>query len=163
MCPAEQNGAPGLVDRLSAILDAFDDAHRRIALSELARRAGLPKSTVHRLVGDLVRHGLLERRDGRLQLGIRIFELGELVPRRRDLVDAALPHLSDLRAATGHTVHLAVMDDREVVYLHVLPGSASGILPSRTGGRMPAHATGVGKAQLAFSPQRPCNGWSRAR
>lgn len=152
MCPAERDTGTGVVDRLSEIFGAFDESHQRLTLAELTRRSGLPKSTVHRLVGDLRRLELLEHVDGHLQLGIRLFELGELVPRRRTLVDAALPYMTDLRAATGHTVHLAVLDEREVVYLHVLPGTTATRLPSRTGGRLPAHATGVGKAMLAFSP-----------
>ncbi|MDO5628225.1 MAG: IclR family transcriptional regulator, partial [Mobilicoccus sp.] len=151
MCPAERNAA-GVLDRLSAILESFDDSHQRLSLSELARRSGLPKSTTHRLVADLLRLELLEHLDGRLQLGMRIFELGELVPRRRGLVDAAAPFMTDLRSATGQTVHLAVLDDHEVVYLHIVAGTGAKRLPSRVGGRLPCHATGVGKAILAFSP-----------
>ena len=136
---------------MSAILSAFDNSRRHLTLSELARRADLPKSTAHRIVGDLVRHNLLETEDGEIRLGMRVFELGELVPRRRTLLDAARPYLTDLRAATQHTVHLAVLVDREVLYLDVVPGLSGPRLPSRAGGRLPAHATGVGKAILAFS------------
>ena len=118
--------------------------HPSLSVSELARRSGLPKSTTHRLVGELCRLGLLEStRDG-IRLGFRLFELGELVPRHRGLRDAALPFMEDLMEATHQRVHLAVLEGVEVVYVQ--------ILGSRFGGRLPAHATGVGKAILAFSP-----------
>jgi DNA-binding IclR family transcriptional regulator len=60
--------------------------------------------------------------------------------------------MEDLLQATAHTVHLAVLDGTEVVYLEKLMGRGGPPLPSRVGGRMPAYCTGVGKALLAFSP-----------
>ena len=60
--------------------------------------------------------------------------------------------MRDLHEATSETVHLAVLDGAEVVYVAIRPGRHGPRLPSRVGGRMPAHATGVGKAILAFSP-----------
>jgi IclR family transcriptional regulator, acetate operon repressor len=60
--------------------------------------------------------------------------------------------MENLRDATRAPVHLAVLDDVEVVYVEILGGRAMPRLPSRVGGRMPAHATGVGKAMLAFAP-----------
>ena len=133
-------------------MEALDANHPYLSVSELARRSGLPKSTTHRLVGELCRLGLLEStRDG-IRLGFRLFELGELVPRHRGLRDAALPFMEDLMEATHQRVHLAVLEGVEVVYVQIL-GSRSGMaMPSRIGGRLPAHATGVGKAILAFSP-----------
>ncbi|MPY81324.1 MAG: IclR family transcriptional regulator, partial [Actinophytocola sp.] len=79
------------------------------------------------------------------------FEIGQLATQQRGLVDAARPHLADLREATRNTVHLAVLEGSEVVYLDILRGPDAPTLPSRVGGRFPAHATGVGKAILAFS------------
>lgn len=67
------------------------------------------------------------------------------------LVDAARPHLADLREATRNTVHLAVLEGIEVVYVNILRGPDAPRLPSRVGGRLPAHATGVGKAMVAFA------------
>lgn len=152
MCPADRNKAPGVLDRVSSLLNAFDASTQRLTLSDLARAAGLPKTTAHRLVGDLTRMGFLESRAGHIQLGMRLFELGELVPRRRTLADAATPYMTDLRDATGRTIHLAVLDGHDVVYMHILTGPAGPRMPSRVGGRVPCHATGVGKAILAFSP-----------
>lgn len=134
-----------------SILAAFEDERADLGISELARRTGLAKSTTHRLVLELVRLGLLEPVGPGIRLGMRLFELGQLVPRQRTLKDAALPFMEDLREATQNNVHLAVLDGIEVVYVEILRVRNSQPLPSRVGGRMPAHATGVGKAILAFS------------
>jgi IclR family acetate operon transcriptional repressor len=100
----------------------------------------------------LVRAGLVERHGTAYRLGLHLFELGQQVPRQRDLERLARPVMTDLRDATRHTVHLAVLEGREVVYLDVLPGPDAPALPTRIGGRFPAHATAVGKAALAFAP-----------
>ncbi len=121
-------------------------------ISELARRSGLAKTTVFRLVHELAAAGLVEVTSGGVRLGMRLFELGSSVPRQRSLREAALPYMRDLHEATSETVHLAVLDGAEVVYVAIRPGRHGPRLPSRVGGRMPAHATGVGKAILAFSP-----------
>jgi DNA-binding IclR family transcriptional regulator len=140
-----------VLERASQLLASFAPDRTELGVSELARHSGLAKSTAHRMVGELVRLGLLEQVGPRVRLGMRLFELGQLVPRQRTLKEAALPYLEDLRAATGSTVHLAVLDGVEVVYVEILRARNGQRLPSRVGGRMPAHATGVGKALLAFS------------
>jgi DNA-binding IclR family transcriptional regulator len=159
LTPSEQyrhldrdSGAPhSVVDRVMLVLGAFDGGEGELGLSEIARRSGLPKSTVHRLVGELAQHGMLGRRGNLIVPGMRLFELGALVA-RSDLRAAALPHMADLRAATRQTVHLAVLHGHEVVYVEILRHADAPPLPSRVGGRMPAHATGVGKAILAACP-----------
>lgn len=141
-----------MLERGIALLAAFDADHGELGVSELARRTGMAKSTTHRLAADLVRLGMLEAVGSKLRLGIRLFELGQLVPRQRTLREAALPFMEDLREATRNSVHLAVLEGVEVVYVEILRARGSRSLPSRVGGRLPAHATGVGKAILAFSP-----------
>lgn len=59
--------------------------------------------------------------------------------------------MEDLRTATGASVHLAILDGTEVVYLQVLAAKQAPPMNSRRGGRLPAHVTGVGKAMLAFA------------
>jgi DNA-binding IclR family transcriptional regulator len=137
--------------RVVTVLEAFRDEEDAASPAELARRAGLPKSTVHRIVGSLADEGLLERQGARVRLGVRLFEIGQRVPRQRMLRDAARPFLLDLHEATRQTVHLAILEAGEVVYVDILTSPAGPPLPSRVGGRLPAHVTGVGKAMLAFS------------
>ncbi|MFC4003475.1 IclR family transcriptional regulator [Prauserella oleivorans] len=159
MCPAHRNDDASTAARLTALLTAFRPGDEALGVSQLARRTGLPKSSVHRLAGHLVAHGLLERDDrGAVRLALKLFEVGQLAVQQRGLVDAARPHLADLREATRNTVHLAVLEGTEVVYLDILRGPDAPALPSRVGGRFPAHATAVGKAILAFSPESVVDG-----
>jgi DNA-binding IclR family transcriptional regulator len=134
-----------------AILGAFDAGHPQLSLTELARRSGVPLSTAHRLVGELEEWQALSRApDGRLRVGLRLWELGQLAPSR--LQDLAHPWLQELFASTGENVHLAVRDGMEVLYVDKVAGRRAVPIVSRTGGRLPMHPTGVGKALLAFEP-----------
>ncbi|TIC82808.1 IclR family transcriptional regulator [Nocardioides sp. GY 10127] len=152
---AGNTSTPGatVTSRVMALLGAFDDAHRRLSLTELARRAEVPVPTAHRLVAELVAHGALSRaEDGRYEVGRRMWDLGLLAPVQLDLVELASPFLHDLYGATFATVHLAVRDGRECLYLDRLRGHASVPVVSTVGARLPLHATGVGKVLLAHAP-----------
>ncbi|GHJ40910.1 IclR family transcriptional regulator [Streptomyces sp. TS71-3] len=138
--------------RALTLLDAFDKGDGELTLTELAAKAGLPKSTAHRLVGDLVKWRALERSPGGLRLGMRLFELGHLVPSARNLRDIALPYLEDLYVTTRRTVNLAVRDGMDIVYVEKLFAPDVPVPHSRTGGRLPLHCTALGKAMLAFGP-----------
>jgi DNA-binding IclR family transcriptional regulator len=142
-----------VVARVGLLLAAFGPNDCALGVSELARRTGLAKSTVHRLVQELVTRSLLDRDGSAVRLGMRLFELGQLVPKQRTLRDASVPYMADLREATRQTVSLAILEGHEVVYVEILRSSHGPALPSRVGGRLPAHATGVGKVILAHSPQ----------
>ncbi|WP_128643629.1 IclR family transcriptional regulator [Rhodococcus opacus] len=142
-----------MVDRVAAIMDSFTPGDESLGISEIARRTGLAKSTVSRIVQGLVNHRFLERTPSGVRLGLRLFELGETAARPRDLRKIAIASMADLRSAVNLTVHLAVLERREVVYIEILPARGMPPLPSRVGGRMPAYATGVGKALLAWSDE----------
>jgi IclR family acetate operon transcriptional repressor len=149
----QRDGVPNSVlGRAITLLSAFSALDSPLSLAELSQRSGIPKATVHRLVVELTSWGLLEQSAAGVQLGMRLFELGQLAPRRRTLREAAFPAMNDLHDATQETTHLAVLDGTEVVYVEKLTGRGGPSVPSRVGGRMPAHCTGVGKAILAFSP-----------
>lgn len=148
----DRDEAPkSVLERAFSILDCFQVEDHSLSLSDLSKRTGLPKSTVHRLAGTLVQWRALERVGDRFRLGMRLFELGELVPQQRELRDAAIPFMEDLYEATHETVHLGVLDGTDVVYVQKIAGHQGAPAPSRVGGRMPAYCTGVGKAVLAFS------------
>ncbi len=149
----QRNGAPSSVlGRAVSVLQAFQPSDAMLTLAELTRRTGMPKTTVHRLLAELERCNLVERTDHGVRLGLRLFELGQLVPRQRGLRESAMPFLNDLYEATHETVHLAVLEEREVVYIAKIAGRSGPPVPSRVGGRMPAYCTGVGKALLAYAP-----------
>ncbi|WP_084955578.1 IclR family transcriptional regulator [Thermoactinospora rubra] len=140
-----------VTSKVLALLGAFDADHPQLSLTDLARRSGVPLSTAHRLVAELEAGQVLGRTsDGRLRIGLRLWELGQLAPSR--LRDLAHPWLQELFAATGENVHLAVRDGLEVLYVDKVYGRRAVPIVSRTGGRLPMHPTGVGKALLAHEP-----------
>lgn len=142
----------GVLGRTLALLESFGTGDASLSLAELSRRAGLPKPTVHRMLAEMCSERMLERLDdGSYRLGLRLFEIGERVQSHRSLSEAALPIMEDLRQVTKQRIHLAVLDGVEVVYVEILGVNLVNV-GSRTGGRFPAHATGVGKAMLAYSP-----------
>ncbi|MGV8872885.1 MAG: IclR family transcriptional regulator [Rhodococcus sp. (in: high G+C Gram-positive bacteria)] len=146
---------PGVsvASRLLALLAVFDEHTPALTLSELADGAGLPIATAHRLVRELVDWGAVVRaEDGRYVVGRRLWKLGLLAPDQSDLRDIASPFLHDIYGATLATVHLAIRDGDEVLYLDRLAGHASVPAVSRVGARLPLHATGVGKVLLAYAP-----------
>ena len=141
------------MSRVLAILGSFDAEHRALTLSEIARRAGLTLPTAHRLVGELTGWGALRRTaGGRYVIGRRLWDLGLLAPVQTGLRDVAAPFLQDLYGATKATVHLAVRDGTQALYLDRLSGHGSVPLVSRVGARLPLHATGVGKVLLGYAP-----------
>ncbi|MEW2623720.1 IclR family transcriptional regulator [Streptomyces sp. NPDC048106] len=134
-----------------AILRAFGPADSVLPLAELVRRTGLAKGTVHRVAGDLVHHRLLDRTDHGYRLSGGLFELGLRAATERTLLELAMPFLQDLYERTHETVHLGVLEGREVVYLAKIGGHRQAKAPSRTGGRMPVHCTAIGKVLLAHA------------
>lgn len=139
--------------RVLAILEAFDEDHLLLTLSEISRRAHLSLSTTHRLVGELRDWGALERTDdGHYAIGMRVLELGSLEPQGMRLRDAAHPYLGDLQVAVGANVHLAVRDGYDTVYVESLRARNGVSVLSRLGGRWPLHAAATGQVLLAHAP-----------
>lgn len=149
--PSSDACEPGrtVLRRVAAIMNAFHDGDSALSLVDLSARVHLPKSTVHRLAEQLRAIGWLERDHAGYRVGLRMFEIGGLALERNRLRDAAFPHLLALVSKTGLSAQLAVPEGRDVVYLErVLVGGYR--VPTRLGGRMPAHCTALGKAMLAF-------------
>lgn len=138
-----------VIDRISLVLDAFDGPGR-LTLAQIVRRTGLPRSSAHRMLERLVQLRWLRRSGRDYELGMRLVELGSLAVHQDRLVRAAKPLLAELHCATGLVVHLAVLDGTDVVYLDKVGERIGSALPTRVGGRQPAHCTAVGKAMLAY-------------
>lgn len=137
---------------MCAVLGAFSAQAPLLTLSEIGRRTGLPLTTTHRIVGELTAAGALERgADGRYRIGLWLWEVASLAPRSVGLRESALPFLEDLYEATHHHVQLAVLDGPEVVFLERISGRNAVHVFTRVGGRLPAHATGVGLVLLAHA------------
>lgn len=140
------------VDKALVLLKSLAEEDRDIGVSELARRAGLTKSTAFRLLGILQRQELVERVGSNYRLGTQLYDIGNRVygPTPLLLQERLLPYLADLYELTHETVHLAVLRGTEIVYVNKIHGHRAARSPSRIGARQPAYCTGVGKALLAF-------------
>jgi DNA-binding IclR family transcriptional regulator len=139
------------------------------SLSELSHHSGLPLTTTHRIVTDLLAWGALERTaDGGLQIGLRLWQVASQAPRGLGLREVALPFMEDLYVATGENVQLAVREGSEAVYVERLTGRRSVRVLTRVGDRFALHATGVGLVLLAHAPaevrtavlERPLQAWT---
>ncbi len=139
-----------VIDRVSLVLDAFDGPGR-LTLAQIVRRTGLPRSSAHRMLERLVQLRWLRRSGRDYELGMRLVELGSLAVHQDRVHRAAMPVLHELHRATGLVVHLAVLDGSDVVYLEKVGDRMMAAIPTRVGGRHPAHCTAVGKAILAES------------
>ncbi|MEP7114336.1 MAG: IclR family transcriptional regulator [Ilumatobacteraceae bacterium] len=135
------------------ILDAFF-ADTEIGLSELARRVGVTKSTMHPTCGVLVDRGALERTlSGKYRLGVHLLEYGQLVTKRSALRRQALPLLVDLRNAIGETVQLGVPSGGDVLYFERVEGLGALRFSIEAVRRSPVHRSSAGKAIAAFRPE----------
>ena len=134
------------------LLKAFSEEQVEIGISDLAKRLGVAKSTVHRLAVTLVADGMLEQNPEteKYRLGIALFRLGSLVRRRMTMSNEARPLLRELREKVNETVHLAVLDGREIMYVFNLESTHALRMRSDVGVRKPAHCTAEGQAILAF-------------
>ncbi|MEU8803083.1 IclR family transcriptional regulator [Spirillospora sp. NPDC048819] len=148
--PARGDSPPSMIERMTLILDAFNGPTARLTLEDVARRTGLPRSTAHRILDQLVRQGWLAHHSFGYGLGRRALGLGGQDGGHGKIREAAAPLLHELQVTTGLVAHLAVLDGAEVFYLDKLGGRLAASVPSRVGGRAPAHCTALGKAMLAW-------------
>ena len=141
---------PSVTSRALSVLGTFDAAHTRQTLTEIAAAAGLPLSTTHRLVAELVAwRGLTRGADGSYEIGRRIWDLGALAAVSRDLRATAAPFMQDLAATSGENVHIAVLEGTNALYIDRISGRRAVPVVSKPAARLPLHATGVGKVLLA--------------
>lgn len=142
------------VDHAIDVLNAVAHASAPIGVSDLARRTGLSKATVHHLLTTLEDRRFVMRDEdtARYRLGWALYELGSGLVRDVDLSRAARPHLDKLAALTGESVLIGILDEDSVLYLD-RGESPNGLrMVANTGRRGPLHATATGKVLLAFSP-----------
>lgn len=119
-------------------------------LDQLAEAAGVHKSTAMRLLRSLETDRFVKRSDVyHYRLGSALFELANRALDGIDVRDTARPYLLELGESTGHTVHLAVREDDQVVYVDKVDSTHSVRMYSRIGARAPLHCTAVGKVLLS--------------
>ena len=131
------------------MLEAFQ-GEAELGVSELSRRLRLHKNNVFRLLATLEYHGYIEQSDksDQYRLGVRCLELGRSFSGHDEMLRRARPILERLSAEVGETSHLAVLRDHEVVHLDGVQSHQMLVTSSRSGERLPAHCTALGKVLL---------------
>ncbi len=156
--PREESGVvEGGLRSVTSALDLLDlfTSEEELGVSEVARRLGVAKSTAHRLLTTLASRGLVEQNDetGRYRLGLHLFELGHLALSRVELRKQSRTLLEELREITGWTVHLAIAQDADTLFLERLLTLRGMQAFGEYRRRWPLHVTSSGKAICAFDPE----------
>ena len=139
------------VDKAMALLELLGESRSPLTLSELERRSGVPKSTIHGLLSTMREHHMVSQQaDGRYCLGLRLFELGCAVSASWDVTGVAAPYLAKLSSVTGATAFLAVRSGGEAVTLDQSREGSGLRIVSETGCRLPLYCTSQGKLFLAY-------------
>lgn len=158
--PARTRKRGAAPQRLSSVatavrlLKTFSEGEAEIGVTTLSKRLGVAKSTVYRLASTLVAEGMLEqnRENDKYRLGLALFGLGALVRQRMNVSTEARPHIFALREATNETVHLAVQEGAQIIYVYDLESTQAIRQRANLGERKPAFCSAEGRAMLAFGP-----------
>jgi len=144
------------VKRAITILKTLGEEEMELGVSELARRSGLQKSTVHRLLQTLQREGLVEQNPetGKYRLGLEILRLAGTVLRElEDLQQVARPFLRALAEECGETVNLTILAGDGVINVDRIPSPHRVRNIGWIGRKMPLHCVSAGKVFLAYMPE----------
>ncbi len=163
MCPAAGWGTlpdvvrpahgESVISRVVRVFETFGPDTPALRVSDVARRAGLHVATASRLIDELVGHGWLRRDpDRKVRVGVRLWELASRASPTLGLREAALPFMEDLHAVVGHHTQLAVLEDREVLFVERLSAPGAVVNVTRVAGRLPLHASSSGLVLLAHAP-----------
>jgi IclR family acetate operon transcriptional repressor len=149
--PAEDAASVQSLDRAIQLLRLVSDGDG-LSLTALSRASGLAPSTVYRMLTTLQHHGVaeFEETDQLWFTGVELFRMGASFLRRRKLAERGRAIIEELRAATGETANLAVAEKDAVVFVTQAESHEAIRAFFRPGTRGPYHASGIGKAILAF-------------
>jgi IclR family acetate operon transcriptional repressor len=144
------------VERALDVLLCFTRQTPELSMTQIAEQVGIHKSTVHRLLATLENKRFVHRNPdtGMYRLGIRLLQMAYLTLEKNDLRRVAAPILQNLGEQYQENIHLAVLDDTDVVFLHIIESPQRVKLAAAIGQRLPAFATASGKAILAFLPEK---------
>ena len=154
MPPTETNPATA-VERALNILEAAAQRRDGLTNAEISRKLGIPKSSASYILRTLEKRSYLrrEQESGRYRLGLKILSLGGDAQANLDIADVALPFMRTLGEKIRMTVHLAVLDQGEAVYIEKVEAPGFFKVNTWVGRRMFLHSTSVGKCLLAWLPR----------
>lgn len=145
----------GTVGKALDVLDAVAAYGRPVRFSELLESGRWPKATLHRLLTTLTNQNMLQAdpATGGYALGVRLVRLAHSAWTQASLAPIARPHVDALSARLGHTIHLAQLDQGQVLYMDKRDARSPIAMFSDAGKVGPAYCTGIGKAMLAHLPE----------
>ncbi len=142
------------VARTMAILEALAEHPEESGVSEIAQKLDMSKSTVYRFLQSLKTRGyVVQDAEDRYRLSVRLFELGAQALPHLDIVREAEPGMRRINELTGETVHLGILDEGSIVYVHKIDSKYNLRMYSRIGRRAPLYCTGIGKVLMAWLEQ----------
>ena len=149
---ASNTGRIQAIDRAIMILNCFNEDRRELKLSEISDKLDINKSTVHGIINTLKYHGLIAQDDEtqKYRLGLHLMTLGDIVSNSLDIRSITSPVIEEVCRKLQETVHIATLDDMDVIYINKEESNQSMRIFTTIGARNPAYATGVGKAMLAY-------------
>jgi DNA-binding IclR family transcriptional regulator len=142
-----------VLERAMKLLDAFDEDHQEMGVTELADRLDLHKATVHRILRTLEEGGFIQQNseNGKYHLGWQLIPLGTLALQHFDLRRLASDLMRALLEEHQETVDMAIYQAGEMYYIEVLESPQPVKIAARPGRGLPIHCTATGKAFLAFA------------
>lgn len=133
------------------VMDYLAYADRPMSLTEIAAALELGKSKTHRLLQTLIQANYaFQSESSKYIASIKLWKLGSAMLRHATLRSMAEAEMQSLMEQTGESVHLSVLEEMEIVYLHKIDSDNPVRAYSQIGGRMPAFQVATGKAMLAF-------------
>ncbi|HBY57315.1 MAG TPA: hypothetical protein DEG96_05580, partial [Candidatus Atribacteria bacterium] len=134
------------------VLEFLSANDGEIGIVEISNQLNMGLSTVHRILATLKsRNYIIQNpKTAKYRLGIKLFELGCEVQSTKNLIKMVRPYLRELSRITNETANLAILEDKEVIYLDTIESSETLRTEIRQGTRTPAHCTALGKCLLAF-------------
>lgn len=153
--PSSRGKTIGAVVHAIELLRCVSQAQAPLGVNEIARRIGVHKSTISRLVATLEREHLVERDSGteRITLGLGLAALASPVLVGLELKDVVRPHLRELARRSGETASFSVWEGTQAVSLEQAPGAGAVRTFSAPGRRDPGHSSAAGKMLLAHAGQ----------
>jgi len=153
--PAQDSSPATAVERALNILETAARRRDGFTNSEISRKLNIPKSSASYILRTLERRGYLRREmeTGRYRLGLKILSLGGDAQANLDIADVALPFMRALVERLHLTIHLAVLDQGEAVYIEKVEAPGFFRVNTWVGRRMFLHSTSVGKCLLAWLPK----------
>src|SRR5438046_3514074 len=154
--PVSDSSPATAVERALNILEAAANRRSGMPNSEISRQLSIPKTSASYILRTLERRGYLRREaeTGRYRLGLKILSLGGDAQANLDIADVALPFMRMLGEKIRMTVHLAVLDQGEAVYIEKVEAPGFFKVNTWVGRRMFLHSTSVGKCLLAWLPKQ---------